>query len=142
MPIKSINTIFKEIDAIEDNKIKLAELKKLSNNIAIKTVLKYAFDPKIKFDLPEGSPPFKEIGIDAQESALYRECRKLYIFVKPNPQIKTVDIPKIKREMLFIDLLESIAPDDARLLIAIKDKQFPYKTITLKLVKKAFPEIF
>ena len=81
MRIKSISTIFSEIDAIEDKKLKLAELKKVSGNIAIRTVLKFALDPTVIFDVPEGAPPYKDLGIDAQESALYRECRKLYLFI-------------------------------------------------------------
>ena len=144
MRIKSISTIFSEIDAIEDKKLKLAELKRVSGNIAIRTVLKFALDPTVIFDVPEGAPPYKDLGIDAQESALYRECRKLYLFIKPHPRINTVNIPRLKRETLFIELLESVDPADAKMLIAIKDKQFPvtYKTLTLKLVKKALPEIF
>jgi hypothetical protein len=35
--------------------------------------------------------------------------------------------------------LESVARKDAELLIAVKDKKFPYKGITKEIVKEAFP---
>ena len=140
--IKSINQTLKEISELGDTKKITEELKKHAGNIAIRTILKYVFDPDIKFLLPEGMPPIKEIPIEADGAALYREIRKLYLFIAPHPQIKTVDINKIKRETLFIDLLESIAKDDRELLVAIKDGNFPYKTINKKIVKKVMPEIF
>lgn len=51
-------------------------------------------------------------------------------------------IPKYKLEMQFIGLLESIHPDEAKVLLGAKNKtltkQFP---ITKDVVKKAFPEL-
>jgi len=104
---------------------------------AIRTVLKYAFDPNIKFLLPKGPAPFKPFeGFDA-EGRLYAELRRLYLFVEGgNPNLKP-----LRREFLFIQLLESIDKDDAKLLIAVKDKKLPYKGITEKIVRKAFPDL-
>ena len=66
---------------------------------------------------------------------LMSEARRLYLFIRGgNP-----NLTKIKREALYIELLESIHPEDAKLLISIKDKKIPYKGITLKIIKEAFP---
>ena len=99
-------------------------------------LLKYTFDPNIEFDLPEGAPPYKENDvIDEDDSGLYAEDRRLYLFIKGgNPDLKPV-----KREMLFIELLENINPKEAKVLLAVKDKKLPYKGLTKKLVEEAFP---
>jgi hypothetical protein len=66
---------------------------------------------------------------------LFAEIRRLYLFLKGgNP-----NLTKLRRETLFIELLESVHPSDAKILIAIKDKKLPYKGLTAKLVKEAFP---
>jgi hypothetical protein len=66
---------------------------------------------------------------------LYSETRRLYIFIEGgNP-----NIPRVKREALFIAMLESLAPADAKLICAAKDKKLPYKGLTVKLINEAFP---
>ena len=105
------------------------------NNNALLAVLKYTFDPKIIWDLPDGAPPYTPCIYPAQELRLMSEVRRLYLFVKGgNP-----NLTKLKREALYIELLESIHPQDAVLLISMKDKKIPYKGINAKLVKEAFP---
>ena len=104
---------------------------------ALLTILKYAYDPKLVWDLPDGAPPYKPCIYPAQEMRLMSEVRRLYLFVKGgNP-----NLTKIKREALYIELLESIHPQDAELLNSIKEKKIPYKGITAKLVKEAFPSL-
>jgi hypothetical protein len=106
-----------------------------NNSPALQTILKYALDPSIVWDLPTGAPPYKPCPYPAQEMRLMAETRRLYLFIKGgNP-----NLTKLKRESLYIELLESVHPEDANLLVAIKDKKIPYKGITNKLVKEAFP---
>lgn len=105
------------------------------NSNALLQILKYAYDPKIVWDLPTGAPPYKPCPYPAQELRLMSEIRRLYLFIKGgNP-----NLTKIRREALYIEMLESVHPKDAELLNSIKDKKIPYKGITLKLVKEAFP---
>lgn len=119
----------------EDEKIKCL---RANNNGAILTVLKLCFDPNVTWLLPEGAPPYKPCEYPNIENMLYAEARRLYLFVEGgNPNLTT-----LKRERMFIDLLESISPEDAKLLTSIKDKTMPYEGITKDLVKKAFPELF
>jgi hypothetical protein len=49
----------------------------------------------------------------------------------------------MKREKIFIELLETIHPDEAQVVIAMKDKKFTelYSNITYDLVRQALPEI-
>ena len=47
----------------------------------------------------------------------------------------------MRRETLYIQLLESIHPKDAILLNSIKDKKIPFKGLNKKIVQQAFPDI-
>jgi hypothetical protein len=44
----------------------------------------------------------------------------------------------MRRESLFITLLESVDPKDAKLLLSVKNKKLPYKNITKDLIQEAF----
>lgn len=102
---------------------------------ALGTVLKYAYDPSIKWLLPSGIPPFKTNPFVDQQSTLYAEARRLYLFIEGgNP-----NLTKVKRELLFIQFLENLDPADANLMVHVKDKKIPYKGITSKLIQQAFP---
>ena len=66
---------------------------------------------------------------------LYSEARKFYLFVKDGHP----GLTNLKRESLFITMLESVDPKDAELLIGMKDKKLPYKGINVAIVTEAFP---
>ena len=101
----------------------------------IAKILQYAYEPTIKFLLPEGDPPYKPTDYLDQENRLYSEIRRMYLFTEGgNP-----NLTRLKREALFIQLLESVDKEDAKLLLAIKDKKLPYKGLNEKIVRKAFP---
>lgn len=131
---KSISSILKTCSEGKTVNDKVALLQQhVSDPLLI--ILKYAFDPNIKFILPEGSPPYKPCEFLDQEGRLYAELRRLYLFIEGgNPSLT-----KAKREYLFIQLIESIDKQDAELLCAVKDKKLPYKGLTAAVVKKAFP---
>ncbi len=102
---------------------------------ALRALLKYAYDEKVKFLLPEGEPPYKPNELPDQEGILYSELRRLYLFIEGgNPNLKPM-----RREYLFVQLLETVNKDDARLLIAVKDKKIPYKGITKKFIEEIYP---
>lgn len=106
-----------------------------NNSVALQTVLRGAFDPTIKWLLPEGKPPYKPNDLVDQEHIFYHECRKMYLFVEGgNPDLK-----QLRREALFVQLLETVSANDAKLLLAIKDKHLPYPGVTPDIIKEAFP---
>lgn len=118
-----------------------------NDSIPLRILLKCCFDDRVVFNLPEGKVPYKPTDLTDLESRLFAEMKKMYIFVKngnsiifgqpDNPAIE--NMPKMKREKLFIDLMEGICPEDATLLENIKDKKMPFKGINRKLVEKTFP---
>ena len=133
--------LFSEIfTKVNNAKVKEEKIKVLKqhDSVPLRQVLKGAFDPKIIWDLPEGTPPFKRNDAPAgtEHTSLFSEARRLWHFVKdadPN-------LTKAKREMMFIQLLEGLQEDDADLMIAVKEKTLNkrYKGLTDAVVKEAF----
>jgi len=106
-----------------------------NDHFVIKTILQGAFDPRIKWLLPEGDPPYKPNDLVDQENVLIHDARKLVHFVEGgNPGLK-----QLKREAMFVEMLETVTPSDAKLLCAIKDKKLPWKGITADIVAEAYP---
>lgn len=104
---------------------------------ALRTILKNCFDPREEFVLPEGKPPYTINEHFDQEDALYGEIRRLYLFKKGGND----NLKPLRREALFIQLLEMVTPGDAELLCLMKDKkvQTKWKRINKVVVKKAYP---
>ncbi len=134
----ALPTILAEVAKAKNKKEKKEVLLKHGNNGALKQVLKYTYDPNIKFLLPPGNPPYNSV-VDESENPtyLYGLLRKLYLFVEGgNPNLKPA-----RREYLFIELLESVHDDEAKLLLQIKDKKIKCRGLTYKLIKETFPEL-
>lgn len=109
-----------------------------NDNSAIRTVLRFCFDPNIKWLLPKGDAPYKPCDFPNLDNMLYSEARRLYLFVEGgNPNLTT-----LKRESMFVELLQCIHPEDAKLLVAIKDKKFPYPGLKSQTILKAYPGLF
>jgi hypothetical protein len=107
---------------------------KANDTFAIRVILQATYDPTVKFLLPEGTPPYKPNDLVDQEHVFHKEARMVQYFVEgfhPN-------LAKNKREMMFVEFLEKLAPKDAELLINAKDKK-PVKGITIQHIKEAFP---
>jgi hypothetical protein len=129
-----ISEILKKTSEIKSTTDKVVFLRQNDNN-ALKQLVKYALDPNIVWDLPATDPPYKPCPYPGQELRLMSEVRRLYLFIRGgNP-----NLTKIKRETLYIELLESVHPEDATLLNSCKNKKLPYKGLTAKLFNEAFP---
>lgn len=131
--IESLSTVLKTADALPTEAERIAALSKFVNNKAVKTVLKYAVDPSVEWNLPEGDPPYKPCDYLDQEAGLYQEARRLYLFVN-SP--KAPKMKPVRREALFISILEDLDKDDAKLLLACKNKKLPFKNLTPKFLNK------
>ena len=103
----------------------------------IRIILQYCFHPAAVWALPPGKPPYKPCEYPNVENMLYAEARKMHIFLEGSSNINP-----LKREKMFIDLLESITPEDAKLLVSIKDKKLPFEGLAPETIKKAYPGIF
>jgi hypothetical protein len=110
-----------------------------NNSQALRSVLKWNFDPNIISDLPEGEVPFSrnDAPIGTEHTMLEREARNLWRFIKG-----ANTLTNMKRETLFIQLLEGLHESEADIICLVKDKELQSKfRITHAVVKEAFPEI-
>jgi hypothetical protein len=128
--------IFTKVNNAKDKPKKIEVLRK-NDSQGLRQLCKAAFDPNIVWDIPEGIPPF--IQNDAPEgtehTSLLDEARKLYLFIKGGS-----NIPKVRKETLFIQMLEALHKNDAQVLLDIKEKKLnlTYKGLTENCVKEAF----
>jgi len=132
-----VHEIFTQINNAKDKPKKIEVLKKYDNP-AIRQLLKAAFDPKIEWDLPEGNPPYiaNEAPAGTEHTNLLSEARKLYHFIKGGDNT----INRLKKETMFVQMLEGLQQKDAEVLIAIKNKNLNnvYKGLTASMVKETF----
>ena len=135
---RSIPLIFEDVAAA--NSIKARKEVLLENESEpLKEILKYAFHPDIKFALPPGKPPYKTIGSpdEYNPTYLYPNIRKFYLYIEGGHD----GLTQLRREQLFVQMLESLHPKEAAVVIQVKDKKLNYRGLTYKLVKTTFPEI-
>ena len=135
---RSIPLIFEDVAAA--NSIKARKKVLLENESKpLKEILKYAFHPDIKFALPPGKPPYKTIGSpdEYNPTYLYPNIKKFYLYIEGGHD----GLTQLRREQLFVLMLESLHPKEAAVVIQVKDKKLNYRGLTYKLVKTTFPEI-
>jgi hypothetical protein len=118
------------------DKIKLLK----ANNIpAIRDVCRGAYDKTLEFNLPEGKPPYSPNKPESVPSTLRKEHRNFGYFVKGLPQAEK--ITNMRRETMFIQMLESIHAEDAIIVLNMVAKKAPVKGLTKKIVEEAFPNL-
>lgn len=106
---------------------------------ALRSIFIINFDESVECLLPEGEPPFKknEAPEGTEHTKLEHESRLLFHFFKGGS-----NIPSLKRETMFIQMLEGLHPSEADVLIKAKDKTLHKKyKITFACVQEAFPTI-
>lgn len=139
MSSEGVAETLKRINKIRAKSDRVEELRKYNDNFAIKALLDIVFNPNIEFLLPESDPPYKaaDKAHDIQ-NVLKREVRKMIYFIN-TPQGQ--NLRPFKREQIFIELLESVDPDDAVMLLKIKNKKTPFRGISKDVVAQAFDGI-
>jgi len=92
-------------------------------------------------DLPEGEPPFKknkDLPMGTSESNLYVEFRRFYVWLD-----RSVNLNRIRKEHLFIQMLEGIHWTEAEMVCLAKDRKLQTKWKSLKesIVREAYPDL-
>lgn len=106
---------------------------------ALRAVLIWNFEDNVKSDLPEGDVPYtpNDAPVGTEHSKLIHEWQKFNHFV-----YGVTNTTKIKKEVMFIQLLEALHASEAELVCLMKDKQIQKRfKITKAVVQDAFPEI-
>ena len=123
---------------LKTKKEKVEWLKK-HDTVPLRTVLRLVYDDSIEFLVPDTPPPWKKNALPDTDTMLHREARRLRIFVKGGGYD---NIKQVKRESLFISLLEDIKNEDADLLANHMISHTPVKGLTKKTLEEAFPDLF
>ena len=134
-----MNEILELVDEQKTDEKKIAILKEYECDI-LKSLFIWNFDDSIISLLPEGKVPYKpnENPLGTDHSSLRREQRNLYMFVKGgNDALST-----IRRETIFIQMLEGLHPKEADIVIAVKDKGLEdMYDVSFEVVEEAYPDI-
>lgn len=130
-----VHEIIEKISNTKSKKDKIAILVEHANNWALKDIIRGSFDSDIQFNLPEGKPPYEECESHNSPSDLTRRHKDFRHFIKGGPGDQML---KVKREAIFISILESIHPKDAELVIAMISKNLKCG-LTRKIVDEAYP---
>jgi len=135
-----ISEILRKVSNAKTKDEKIALLQK-HNSTALRQLLIINFDESIVSMLPEGDVPYtpNDAPVGTDHSRLEQEYRGLYRFFKGG-----VDrLPALKRESMFVQLLEGLSSEEAELLVLCKDGRLTdkYKRITKAVVSEAFPSI-
>lgn len=134
----SVHEQLKDVEKQKSKKEKIAKLNEYVNSTkALAIILDLTFNPKIKWLLPPGAPPYNPSDHLDNQNVLKNDARKLQYFINTR---EGNNMKPLRRETMFIELLESVNKHDAKLLISIKDGKLPYNGITKKLVQEALPE--
>ena len=138
MSVLSIPRIFEDVAAAKSFEARKKVLLENESN-PLKDLLKYAFHPDIKFALPSGAPPYKTVGSpdEYNPTYLYPNIRKFYLYIEGGHD----GLTQLRREQLFVSMLESLHPKEADVVIQVKDKKLKFRGLTYKLVKDTFPDL-
>ena len=138
MSVLSIPLIFEDVAAANSFEARRKVLLENESN-PLKDLLRYAFHPDIKFALPSGAPPYKTIGSpdEYNPTYLYPNIRKFYLYIEGGHD----GLTQLRREQLFVSMLESLHPKEADVVIQVKDKKLKFRGLTYKLVKDTFPDL-
>ncbi len=129
-----------ELVSKQRSKDKKIEILKEYENDALKTIFIWNFDSTVISLIPEGDVPYNpnEVPVGTDHTSLRREHKNLYHFVKGGNDT----LNGIRRETMFIQMLEGLHPEEAKILCLTKDKKLTeqYK-VSYENVKEAYPDI-
>ena len=140
MKHKTYDAVFAEVEKASKKEDKIRILKENSSPV-LKQILGLTYDPRVEWLLPDGKPPFTPLPENADaEITMANASRQFYLFVKGNTDTQR-NLKQIRREQLFIQLLESVNPVETKVLLGMKERKLPYRGLTRKLVAEAFPNL-
>ena len=132
-----IPEVFEQFESLTKKEEKVKLLKE-NNHPALQDILRINFDADVVSVLPAGAPPYEKDDAPKghSSSSLFKLHRQFKYFFK-GPFANQVQ--PIRREGIFLNILESIHPTEADVLVAAKDRKLKVKGLTKALVDEAFP---
>lgn len=136
--VKSIAEIITEVSNQKKKEDKIRILKQ-NDCKALRNVLVLTYDKSKEFYVPNVRPPYRASEFHDAHGVLRQESsqRQLRYIVKG---FSSPDIHQIKREQIFIQLLETVDKGDAEVLCQMIEKK-PFKGITAALINEAYGDL-
>ena len=135
-----ISEVLRKVSNAKTKKEKIELLRK-HNSSALRQLLIWNFDESVVSMIPEGDVPYtpNDAPVGTDHTRLETEYRGFYRFVKGGQD----KLPSLKRETMFVQLLEGLSAEEAELLCLVKDGKLndKYKRITKAVISEAFPQI-
>ena len=157
-----------ELASKQRSNAKKVEVLKKYEDLSLKTILIWNFDETVISLLPQGEVPYASAGeqtsysgtlsskiddavskmqelnsnslgsMDQGKSSIRKEFHMFYNFVKGGND----GLSSLRRETMFINILQGLHPLEAELLCLVKDKKLTDKyRISFEVVKEAYPDI-
>ncbi len=134
-----VHEIFDLVAKAKNKKAKI-EVLRANNIMPVRDVIQGVFDKRITWNLPAGTPPYTPASDEAPPPrSLLREHLKFKYFVKGLRESE--GLPAVKRERIFMDMLETVHPSEAKILLDMINKKSPVKGLTINVVKEAYPDL-
>lgn len=133
-----LHVLLEKIDRADETKDIVELVKEYSKYNYFTDYLRCAFDDSIEFLLPEGCPPYTPCNESSYPSSWKKKHMLLAYFVKG---LKADGMNAIKRETMFIQLLESIHPEDALHISNLTSKKCDVSGLTKEVVEAAIPNL-
>jgi len=137
---KYIYEIFEETCKLKNRDDRITYLKENAFK-QVKSVLQLCYNDKIELDLPYGRPPFELCPEGREPAPLANAFSSIGVCVKDN------DVARVRKEKIFIGILEQLCEKDAHILCAAKDGTITtlnnkaYSKMTKSLVEACFPNL-
>ena len=129
-----------ELASKQRTRAKKVEILQEYANPALKSLFIWNFDETVISVVPAGDVPYNpnEVPVGTDHTSLRKEYKHLFNFVKGGNDSLT----SLRRETMFIQMLEGLHPEEAKILCLVKDKalQSKYK-LTYEVIKEAYPDI-
>ena len=130
------------LELVEEQKTKAKKIDILREyrDDSLTAILIWNFDDSVVSAVPEGQVPYKEneVPVGTDHTSLRREWKNLFHFIKGGND----SLSALRRETMFIQMLEGLHPDEAKIICLVKDKNLTEKyKLTQDIVAEAFPDI-
>ena len=138
-PNPFIHEILELVDEQKTKAKKVSVLREYRDD-SLTAILIWNFDDSVISAVPDGQVPYKEneVPVGTDHTSLRREWKTLYHFVRGGND----KLNNLRRETMFVQLLEGLHPREAEIVCLVKDKRLTdvYK-ITQQQVEEAYPDI-
>ena len=133
-----MHEVLQKVSNAKTKKEKIKLLQEYNTN-ALRMLLIINFDDSVVSMLPPGNVPYtpNEAPEGTEHTILEKEARLLHHFFKGGSNVS-----QVKREQMFVQMLEGLNKGEAEALVLAKDKKIGKRwKITKATVTEAFPSI-